>query len=49
MKKLLVFVVGPTAIGKTSTAIDLAIHFDMYSEINEPPMPKTRENNIKES
>ena len=27
MKKLLVFVVGPTAIGKTSTAIDLATHF----------------------
>ena len=28
MKKLLVFVVGPTAIGKTSTAIDLATHFN---------------------
>tara|TARA_Y100000766_G_scaffold143110_1_gene123044 strand:+ start:68 stop:976 length:909 start_codon:yes stop_codon:yes gene_type:complete len=28
MKKLLVFVVGPTAIGKTSTAINLATHFD---------------------
>tara|TARA_S200000501_G_scaffold245657_1_gene230087 strand:+ start:2692 stop:3591 length:900 start_codon:yes stop_codon:yes gene_type:complete len=28
MKKLLVFVVGPTAIGKTSTAIDLAIYFN---------------------
>ena len=27
MKKLLVFVVGPTAVGKTSTAIDLATHF----------------------
>jgi len=27
MKKLLVFVVGPTAIGKTSIAIDLAAHF----------------------
>ena len=28
MKKLLVFVVGPTAIGKTSIAIDLATHFN---------------------
>ena len=28
MKKLLVFIVGPTAIGKTSTAIDLATHFN---------------------
>ena len=28
MKKLLVFVVGPTAIGKTSIAIDLANHFN---------------------
>ena len=28
MKKLLVFVVGPTAIGKTSTAINLATHFN---------------------
>ena len=28
MKKLLVFVVGPTAIGKTSTAIDLATYFN---------------------
>ena len=28
MKKLLVFVVGPTAIGKTSTAIGLATHFN---------------------
>ena len=28
MKKLLVFVVGPTAIGKTTTAIDLATHFN---------------------
>ena len=28
MKKLLVFVVGPTAIGKTSTAINLATYFD---------------------
>ena len=28
MKKLLVFVVGPTAVGKTTTAIDLATHFN---------------------
>ena len=28
MKKLLVFVVGPTAIGKTSIAIELATHFN---------------------
>lgn len=28
MKKLLVFVVGPTAVGKTSTAIDLATYFN---------------------
>ncbi len=28
MKKLLVFIVGPTAIGKTSIAIDLATHFN---------------------
>ena len=28
MKKLLVFVVGPTAIGNTSIAIDLATHFN---------------------
>ena len=30
-------------------AIDLAIHLDIYNEINEPPMPKTSENSINES
>ena len=30
-------------------AMDLAIHLDIYSEINEPPIPNTSENSISES
>ena len=30
-------------------AMDLAIHLDIYRDINEPPIPKTSENSISES
>ena len=35
---------------KTLTpAMDFAIHFDIYNEMKEPPIPKTSENSIKDS